>query len=51
MENIISLLAADNYLVVNRDLARELGLNTAILLGELCSEHNYYEKTGQLEGG
>lgn len=51
MNSIISMLAADNYIVVNRDLARELGLNVSILLGELCSEYNYYEKVGQLEDG
>lgn len=49
--DIISLLANDNYIVVNRDLIKEYGINTALLLGELASEYNYYRKQGQLTDG
>lgn len=49
--DIISLLANDNYIVVNRDLIKEYGINTALLLGELASEYNYYRKQGQLVDG
>ncbi len=40
--NIIQLIAHDNYLVVNKTLITKLGLEEAILLGELASEYNYY---------
>lgn len=46
--NIISFLANDNYIVVNRDLIKEFGINAALLLGELASEYNYYSKTNEL---
>lgn len=48
---ILKLLANDNYIIVNRDLAKELGLEEAIIFGELASEYNYYEKNNQLEDG
>lgn len=49
--NIISLLAGDNYVVVNRDLIKELGVKTALMFSELCSEYNYFEQHERLENG
>lgn len=47
--NIIHLLANDNYITVNKDLIKLLGLEEAVLLGELCSEYNYWLKNDKLE--
>ena len=47
--NLVSLLASDNYIVVNKDLIKEYGINTALMLGELASEYNYYYKNNLLE--
>lgn len=48
-DGIISFLANDNYIVVNRSLIKEFGLKEAILLGELASEFNYYKKKDMLD--
>ena len=48
-DSIINLIANDNYIIVNRSLIKELGLKESIILGELASEFNYYEKTEQLD--
>lgn len=47
--NIVSLLASDNFLVINRDLLKMYGLNVTLMLCELASEYNYYSKEGKLE--
>ena len=44
-----SLLSSSNYIIVNKDIIKILGLNEAIILGELCSEYNYWESTNRLE--
>lgn len=46
---ILNLLANDNYLIVNRTLMKELGLEESIIIGELASEYNYYKKNNTLE--
>lgn len=46
-----SLLSSSNYIIVNKDLIKILGLNEAVILGELCSEYNYWESTNRLEKG
>lgn len=48
-DSIINLIANDNYIVVNRSLIKEIGLKEAILLGELASEFNYYQKHDLLD--
>ena len=48
---IASLLSSSNYIILNKDLARVLGLHEAIILGELCSEYNYWESINKLEKG
>lgn len=49
--DVIDLLACDNYLIVNRDLMKLLGVAEALLLGELASEHRYWGKAGKLVEG
>ena len=44
-----SLLASSKYIIVNKDLIQSLGLNEAIILGELCSEFAYWESINQLD--
>lgn len=41
---VLDLLANDNYLIVNRDMVKLLGLRQAVMFGELCSEQNYWNK-------
>ena len=47
--NIVSLLASDNFIVINRSLLKRYGLNVTLMLCELASEYNYYSKEGKLE--
>ena len=47
--NIVSLLASDNFIVINRELLKRYGLNATLMLCELASEYNYYNKEGELE--
>lgn len=49
MSSILDLLASRNFIAVNRPLARDLGLDAAILFGELASEYNYWCENGGLE--
>ena len=46
--SVIHLLASRNFIVVNKDVARKIGLDEAIMLGELASEYNYWEDRGEL---
>lgn len=46
---LASLLASSKYIIVNKDLIQILGLNEAIILGELCSEYNYWANINKLE--
>ena len=48
MKDILSLLAQDSYFIVNKDLAKVIGINEAIILGELASEYTYYLKNDKL---
>ena len=47
--NIVSLIASDNFIVVNKMVAKELGINTALLLGELASQYQYYARNDMLD--
>ena len=49
MNGVSKLLSTDGFIAVNKTLIRELGLHEAIILGELCSEYNYWEKCNKLE--
>ena len=48
---LASLLASSKYIIVNKDLIKILGLNEAVIIGELCSEYTYWENTNQLMDG
>lgn len=48
---ILSLIASRNFIAVNKDLMRLLGLNEAVLLGELASEYEYWREQDKLDGG
>ena len=40
----MNVLTNKGYIIVNKILIRKLGLECAILIGELCSEYSYWEK-------
>ena len=46
---ISELLATDGYIQVNKKLIKLLGLHEAIIIGELCSEYNYWKANDKLE--
>jgi len=48
---LVQLFASNNWLSINRTLMRVLGLKTTVLLGELCSEYDYWEREGKLIDG
>ena len=48
---LVSMIASDNYIVVNKQLARAFGLEEALILGELASELEYWQKRGELKDG
>ena len=47
----LKLLASDSYITVNRYIVKAVGLEAAVMLGELASECNYHKIRGQLEDG
>ena len=49
--NILSILASDNYIAINRDLLKKYGINVTLMLCELASEYNYFDKNGKLKDG
>lgn len=51
MSILMSLLSNNGYIIVNKDLIKKLGLHEAILLGEMCAEYTYWEKSNKLEEG
>ena len=48
---LVSMIASNNYIVVNKQLAKTFGLEEAILLGELASEMEYWQQRGELKDG
>ena len=48
---LVSLIASNNYIVVNKQLARVFGLEEAVILGELASEMEYWQQRGELDDG
>ena len=48
---ITNLLANDGYVIVNRSIIKKYGINEAIMLGELCSEYNYWASRKKLKNG
>ena len=49
--DIVSYLASDNYIIVNKALIKTFGLNEAVMLGELCTEYRHWLKEDKLEDG
>lgn len=47
----IDYLASSNYVIVNRSLMLEIGINEALLLGELASECKYWRDAGKSKDG
>ena len=48
---ITSLLSSSNFIITNKILIKAVGINAAILIGELCSEYNYWEQKNELKYG
>ena len=48
MSLVFDLLRTDGYVVVNKKLMRVLGIDSALLLGELISEYSYYQDREEL---
>lgn len=51
MSAVSKLLSSNGYITVNKHLIKLLGLHEAVLLGELCSEFDYWESEGKLVEG
>lgn len=49
--NLFTILNANNYLTVNREIARKIGINAAIFLSEIIDKFCYFEARGQLDDG
>lgn len=47
--SVISLIASENFIAVNKTLIRTFGIDEAIMLGELASEFEYWKKQGELD--
>lgn len=45
---LTEFLATDNYIIVNKELIKILGLEETILLGELASEYEYWLRKNEL---
>ena len=46
-----SLLSSTAYIVLNKDLARKIGLKEAVLLADLISKEDYFNKLGECKNG
>ena len=49
--NILKLISSNNFITVNRELILKVGLEEAIMLGELASEFDYWLKHNGLVDG
>ena len=49
--SILSILSSSNYIVVNKDLIKSLGLESAVIFGVLASEADYWQKENRLDDG
>lgn len=47
--SVIQLIASSNYITVNKELIKLLGIDEAIILGELASEYEYWGRRGELQ--
>ena len=48
---LVSMIASNNYIVVNKQLARAFGLEEAVILGELASQMEYWQQRGEANDG
>lgn len=46
--SVLQLLASENFITVNKTLIKELGLEEAVIFGELCSEYSHWENEDKL---
>lgn len=46
---LVSLLASNNYIIYNKLLAKLIGRDEAIMLGELISEYNYWKAKDEID--
>lgn len=51
MDFIANLLSNNGFIMVNKTIIKVLGLHEAIILGELCSEYNYWKTCNKLVDG
>lgn len=49
--SILDFLASDGYITVNKTLIKLLGLEEAVIIGELSSEYLYWKNENKLEDG
>lgn len=49
--NLFTLLNANNYFTVNREIARKIGLEATIFLSEIIDKFTYFESKNMLEDG
>ena len=42
--DILHLIASDSFITVNKALIKSVGLEAAVIVGELASEHNYWQQ-------
>ena len=49
--NILQLLASSSFITLNKNVIKVVGLEEALLLGELCSEYDYWIKREELQDG
>lgn len=48
---LASLLSSSSFIMTNKIMIKAVGTDAAIILGELCSEYNYWEQRGELTYG
>lgn len=49
--NILQLLASSSFITLNKNVIKAVGLEESLLLGELCSEYDYWIKREELQDG
>ena len=49
--NALKLIASSSFITVNIELAKVVGLEASVMLGELASSQLYWEERGELEDG
>lgn len=45
---LASLLSSSSFIMTNKIMIKAVGTDAAIILGELCSEYNYWEQRDEL---